>query len=155
MEFLREEGWLWTWFWSKEKNFIRCLTRSFNTLYIFGKCEFVIDCLIDLVWLWESWNYLLYLLSLLTNFSLIGKLILIIMVRDCIQSTLVKNCLGVLGGVLLKYLSVSWKRKVFILEEVGWWFWTKSSSSYLADIILDCLSLWWKYSVSYEDIGHI
>ena len=30
--------WIWTWFWSKEKSFIRCLTKCNNTLYIFSKC---------------------------------------------------------------------------------------------------------------------
>ena len=35
---MMNRGWIWTWFWSKEKSFIWCLTRCYNTFYIFGMC---------------------------------------------------------------------------------------------------------------------
>ena len=56
-------------------------------------------CLIDLLWFWESCNYLLEQSSLLIDLSLFDILILVIKLRDCIRSTLVKICLGVVGGV--------------------------------------------------------
>ena len=77
-------------------------------------------CLIDALWFWDSWNYLLELSSLLANLYKFGKLIFVMLMRFCIRSTLIKICLGVLGGILHRQVETpvgSWKMKVFFLED--------------------------------------
>ena len=60
--------WIWTWFWLKGKSFTWCLTRCYNTLYIFGKCgsawlirfdlrelELIAWAVIFILWLFYVW----------------------------------------------------------------------------------------------------
>ena len=67
-------GWIWTWFWSKEKSFIWCLTRCYNTLYIFGKCgpAFTLGWF-DLIL--RELELIGLISSLLSNLSLYGMVI--------------------------------------------------------------------------------
>ena len=47
--------------------------------------------------------------SLLTNLSLFGIFLFVINLKDCIRSTLVKFCLGVLGGFAQRQVEIPMK----------------------------------------------
>ena len=152
---MMNRGWIWTWFWSKEKSFIWCLTMCYNTFYIFGKCgsawlirfdlrelELIAWAVIFIRWLFYVWHD-----------------ILVIKLRDWIRSTTLKICLGVLEGVTTRQVETPclgvrntrsglWKRKV------SWRLIDQAYGDYLyssCTIIVDILSLWRNISCSNED----
>ena len=64
-------GWIWTWFWLKGKSFTWCLTRCYNTLYIFGKYGSAWLIRFDL----RELELIGLISSLLSNLSLYGMVI--------------------------------------------------------------------------------